>query len=120
MLPRDKITLAYLPPSLGDEERKLNKMCTFAETMAWYFRFTFDALKETKNVYIALPSVRNCLQPFDSRKTKKSRKTGKSRKTKKQRGGQCYGRGIGANNYDPNFSIYNTNELQLFPYKPTN
>jgi hypothetical protein len=59
------------------------------------------------------------------RKTKKSRKTRKIRKNKRnksrnQRGGQCYGRGIGANNYDPNFSIYNTNELQLFPYKPTN
>ena len=44
----------------------------------------------------------------------------KIRKTRKQRGGQCYGRGIGANSYDPNFSIFNTNELQLFPYKPTN
>jgi len=55
-----------------------------------------------------------------TKKSKKSRKTKKSRKSRKQRGGQCYGRGIGANNYDPNFSIYNTNELQLFPYKPTN
>ena len=55
-----------------------------------------------------------------TRKTRKTRKSIKSRKTRKQRGGQCYGRGIGANNYDPNFSIYNTNELQLFPYKPTN
>ena len=54
------------------------------------------------------------------RKTRKSRKTRKARKSRKQRGGQCYGRGIGANNYDPNFSIFNTNELQLFPYKPTN
>ena len=52
-------------------------------------------------------------------KTRKTRKNKKS-KSKKQRGGQCYGRGIGANNYDPNFSIYNTRELQLFPYKPTN
>ena len=41
------------------------------------------------------------------------------RRNKKQRGGNCYGRGVGANNYEPNFSIYNTNELQLFPYKPT-
>ena len=53
------------------------------------------------------------------RKRRKTRKTRKS-KTRKQRGGQCYGRGIGANSYDPNFSIFNTNELQLFPYKPTN
>ena len=50
------------------------------------------------------------------RKTRKNKKG----KTRKQRGGQCYGRGIGANSYDPNFSIFNTNELQLFPYKPTN
>lgn len=40
-------------------------------------------------------------------------------KTKKQKGGTCYGNGIGANSYDPNLSIYNTRELNLFPYKPT-
>ena len=60
-----------------------------------------------------------------NKKYSKSRKTRKSRKHKrkytyKQRGGTCYGNGIGANNYDPNFSIYNTRELQLFPYRPTN
>ena len=60
-----------------------------------------------------------------TRITRKSRRTRITRKNKKiksrkQRGGQCYGRGIGANSYDPNFSIYNTNELQLFPYKPPN
>lgn len=49
----------------------------------------------------------------NTRKSKKSK-----RKSKKQRGGTCYGSGVGANNYDPNFSIYNTRELQLFPYKP--
>lgn len=42
------------------------------------------------------------------------------RKSRKQRGGVCYGNGVGANNYDPNFSIYNTRELTLFPYRPTN
>jgi hypothetical protein len=42
------------------------------------------------------------------------------RKSRKQRGGTCYGNGVGANNYDPNFSIYNTRELTLFPYRPTN
>jgi len=51
------------------------------------------------------------------RKTRKGRKYG--RKSRKQRGGTCYGNGVGANNYDPNFSIYNTRELTLFPYKPT-
>lgn len=43
---------------------------------------------------------------------KKGKKT-----TRKQRGGTCYGNGVGANNYDPNYSIYNTNMLKLFPYK---
>jgi hypothetical protein len=41
------------------------------------------------------------------------------RKSRKQRGGMCFGNGVGANNYDPNFSIYNTRELTLFPYNPT-
>jgi hypothetical protein len=33
---------------------------------------------------------------------------------------QIGGRNVGANCYDPNFSIYNTRTLQLFPYKPNN
>lgn len=33
------------------------------------------------------------------------------------KGGMCFGRGVGANSYDPNYSIYNTNMLKLFPYK---
>jgi len=52
-------------------------------------------------------------------KTKKIKNKTKKAKNKKMKGGQqVYGRGYGANCYDPNFSIYNTNELQLFPYKP--
>jgi hypothetical protein len=47
------------------------------------------------------------------RKGKKNRKTKKNRRQK----GGCFGRGVGANNYDPNYSIYNTNMLKLFPYK---
>ena len=47
---------------------------------------------------------------------KKGRKTRKNRRHK-QRGGICYGNGVGANSYDPNYSIYNTNMLKLFPYK---
>jgi hypothetical protein len=56
-------------------------------------------------------------------KTKKIKKP-KQKKTKKcrnkinQRGGVCYGTGVGSNSYDPNYSIYNTRELELFPYKP--
>ena len=52
------------------------------------------------------------------RKTRKGRKGKKSRKTKKQRGGMRYGTGVGANCFDPNYSIYNTPALTLFPYKP--
>jgi hypothetical protein len=54
-----------------------------------------------------------------TRKNKKHSKSRKYRKSRKQKGGVCYGNGIGANNYDPNFSIYNTRELQLFPYNST-
>jgi len=55
-----------------------------------------------------------------TKKNKRKTRKNKRRKSRKQRGGQCYGRGVGANTYDPSFSIYNTNELKLFPYKPTN
>ena len=51
---------------------------------------------------------------------KNQKRTMKKRKGTKQRGGTCYGNGVGANNYDPNFSIHNTNLLKLFPYNPTN
>jgi hypothetical protein len=54
------------------------------------------------------------------RKTRKGKKGRITAKKRKQRGGICFGNGVGANNYDPNFSIYNTRELTLFPYKPTN
>jgi hypothetical protein len=51
---------------------------------------------------------------------KLSKKTKKTRKNinRRQKGGVCYGNGVGANTYDPNYSIYNTNLLKLFPYKP--
>jgi hypothetical protein len=49
-------------------------------------------------------------------KFRKSGRRMRSRKTYK--GGACYGNGVGANAFDPNNSIYNTRELQLFPYKP--
>ena len=52
------------------------------------------------------------------RKTMKKRRTMKKRKGRKQRGGNCYGSGVGANAYDPNYSIYNTNQLKMFPYRP--
>jgi hypothetical protein len=53
--------------------------------------------------------------------TSQRRRLGKNKKlhsrklhSRKLRGGQ----NIGANCPDPNFSIYNTNFLKLFPYKP--
>lgn len=48
------------------------------------------------------------------------RRTMRRQSSRKQRGGVCYGNGVGANTGNPNFSIYNTRELELFPYKPTN
>ena len=48
---------------------------------------------------------------------KKSSRKSSRKSYRKQKGGTCYGTGVGANSYDPNFSIYNTRELQLFPYK---
>lgn len=48
--------------------------------------------------------------------SKRNKRHTRSRKNKK--GGALYGTGYGANCYDPNFSIYNTKMLQLFPYNP--
>ena len=55
------------------------------------------------------------------KRTKKNNKRLKRNKTyRKIKGGAMYGTGYGANCYDPNFSIYNTNLTKLFPYRPTN
>jgi len=52
------------------------------------------------------------------RKTRKGRKQRKTKKGRKSRGGnRIGGSNIGSNCNDPNFSIYNTNMLKLFPYK---
>lgn len=53
------------------------------------------------------------------RRVSKKRRGKKGRKTRKYRGGgMCFGNGVGANTNDPNYSIFNTNMLKLFPYKP--
>jgi hypothetical protein len=52
-----------------------------------------------------------------SKKHRSSKKHRKGGKTYKQKGGMCYGRGYGANTNDPNYSIFNTNMMKLFPYK---
>ena len=55
----------------------------------------------------------------NGRRHSKGRKTRKNNKRRlKHKGGMCFGNGVGANTNDPNFSIYNTNMLKLFPYKP--
>jgi hypothetical protein len=60
----------------------------------------------------------NRSRTMKGRKGNKGNKGMKGKKTtRKQRGGTCYGNGVGANNYDPNYSIFNTNLLKLFPYK---
>jgi hypothetical protein len=52
------------------------------------------------------------------RRHRKGKKAIKSKKHKKTRGGnRIGGNNIGANCNDPNFSIYNTNLLKMFPYK---
>jgi len=51
------------------------------------------------------------------KQTKKGRKTRKNKRKLNHKGGMCFGNGVGANSNDPNFSIYNTNMLKLFPYK---
>ena len=62
---------------------------------------------------------------YNNNKTKTRRRTMRNKRrtqhrqfSRKQRGGNCFGRGVGANTGDPNFSIYNTPALKLFPYKP--
>jgi len=67
-------------------------------------KYSYKRRNKTRN-------INNC------RKYKKNSK--RTRRRRNLRGGVCYGSGVGANNYDPNFSIYNTRELELFPYKPT-
>ena len=47
------------------------------------------------------------------RKYKYTRKARKHTRSRRHKGGQ----NIGANCSDPNYSIYNTNFLKLFPYK---
>jgi hypothetical protein len=65
-------------------------------------------------------------EPTGGKRSKRRRRTMKRRnkrnkrnkRTVKRGGGGCFGNGVGANAYDPNYSIFNTRELQLFPYKP--
>ena len=62
---------------------------------------------------------KNKTKKASKNKTKKASKKASKKKSKKMKGGrQLYGTGYGANCHDPNYSIYNTNELKLFPYKP--
>lgn len=51
-----------------------------------------------------------------NKKSSKHIKKRKGRGSRKQKGGKCFGSGVGSNSNDPNFSVYNTNMLKLFPY----
>ena len=59
-------------------------------------------------------------EPYGGRRMRRMRsKKMRSKKLRKTyKGGACYGNGVGANSFDPNYSIFNTRELQLFPYIP--
>jgi hypothetical protein len=52
-----------------------------------------------------------------NRKSRKQRGKQRGKQKGKQKGGRCFGNGVGANSYEPNYSIYNTNMLKLFPYR---
>jgi hypothetical protein len=76
-------------------------------------------VKNNNNMDLNQDNDMNDIDKGGSRKRKYHKINKKSKKNKKhrQRGGQCYGRGVGSNSYEPNYSIYNTNMLKLFPYK---
>ena len=68
-------------------------------------------------------------QPKSRKNTKKRRpskkrviktrvRTRRKQRGGKQRGGTCYGTGVGRTSTENNFSVFNTNQLKLFPYKP--
>ena len=60
-------------------------------------------------------------QPKSRKNTKKRRPSKKRvRKTRAHtiRGGACYGTGVGITSTENNFSVFNTSQLKLFPYKP--
>jgi hypothetical protein len=52
-----------------------------------------------------------------NRKSRKHIKNRKGLKSRKHKGGSFFGTGVGSNSNDPNFSVYNTNMLKLFPYR---
>ena len=68
-----------------------------------------------ENEYFNGPDSPKSVVPGNYGGKKRSKK---SRKSRKMRGGARFGTGVGANNSDPNYSIFNTRALSLFPYKP--
>jgi len=56
-------------------------------------------------------------ESFGGKRRRRALKKRRGRKTRKYRGGMRFGNGVGANSNDPNYSIFNTNMLKLFPYK---
>ena len=58
-------------------------------------------------------------QSQPKKRVRKTRvRTRRKQRGGKQRGGTCYGTGVGRTSTENNFSVFNTNQLKLFPYKP--
>jgi hypothetical protein len=86
-------------------------LITPAELMAT-LRSTLDSISKMSQPSMSQPSMSQPDIPAGGKKRRRQRHT------RKQKGGTCYGSGVGANSFNPNFSIYNTNALKLFPYRP--
>ena len=74
-----------------------------------------NELDQTGNTSMADESDDDEMEGGRKRHTRRKKGNRKSHKRNKK-GGALYGRGYGANCSDPNYSIYNTNLLKLFPY----
>ena len=59
-------------------------------------------------------------QKHKKMKYRRTKRNNKKRSKRIRGGNRIGGNNIGANCNDPNFSIYNTNLLKLFPYKGGN
>ena len=69
-----------------------------------------------RRTYKGRKNIRNiCRRTIKGRRNVSRRRYSRRQK---RGGGVRYGTGVGANCHDPNQSIFNTNLLKLFPYKP--
>jgi hypothetical protein len=85
-------------------------------TIELFFKKLYDS-KQTDEAFATNNQIIESNNETVSKGGRKMRKT-KGTRLRQQRGGMCYGNGVGANGSNPNFSVYNTNLLKLFPYRP--